>query len=224
MAAFPKAAGVSASVVGIIVAMRSGDGRFRDGQGARHRDFGRRGGLFGTVATLAGVVAIVALGACSNSKAAVATTTIATTTTSTTLAAVSQLTVVGVRPAVLQAPFYPQLTVTQVSCGKAPQGGRFVRVDLPAGGAGTPAKSVLTQPTAVIVVSGGAVLVDPRYITRVLYAESMKSITTATHGAFVLTLGNLAKTGGDGLSVVVGNVQVNGDYECPGADVAFPGT
>jgi hypothetical protein len=52
----------------------------------------------------------------------------------------------------------------------------------------------------------------------------MKSITTGNHGAFVLTLGNLVSTGGDGLSVVTGNVQVNGDYECPATDVAYPGT
>jgi hypothetical protein len=173
---------------------------------------------------LGALVGAAWLVACGSSKAAAPATTIATTTTSTTIPAVSNLTVVGVRPAVLQAPFYPQITATQVTCGLAPKGGRFVRVDLPAGGAGTPAKSVLTVPTAVIVVPGGAVLVDPRYLTRALYAENMKSITTATQGAFVLTLGNVVRTGGDGLSVVTGNVQVNGDYECPATDVAFPGT
>jgi hypothetical protein len=169
-------------------------------------------------------VAAVALVACSSAKTATPATTIATTTTSTTVAALSSLTVVGVRPAVLQAPFYPQITVTQVSCGPSPKGGRFVRVDLPAGGPGTAAKSVLTHPTAVVVVPGAAVLVDPRFLTKALYSETMKSITTSTQGAFVLTLGNLLRTGGDGLAVVTGNVQVNGDYECPATDVAFPGT
>lgn len=151
------------------------------------------------------------------------TTTLAPTTTSTTVAD-SNLTVVGVRPGVLQAPFYPQTTVTRVSCGVAPMGGRFVRLDLAPGAAGTPAGSVLTVPTAVIVVPGGAVLLDPRFLSKVLYAESMKSITTATQGAFVLTLQNAAGGGGDGLTVVAGNVQVYGDYVCPDTDVAYPGT
>ncbi|MDQ1427595.1 MAG: hypothetical protein QOK39_1071, partial [Acidimicrobiaceae bacterium] len=102
--------------------------------------------------------------------------------------------------------------------------GRFVRVDLPAGAAGTPAKSVLTNATAVLVAPGGAVLVDPRYITRPLYAEAMKSVATAKEGAFVLTLHNVNATGGDKLSVVDGNVQVYGDYQCPGTDAAYPGT
>ena len=151
------------------------------------------------------------------------TTTMAPTTTSTTVAD-SNLTVVGVRPGVLQAPFYPQTTVTRVSCGVAPMGGRFVRLDLAPGAAGTPPGSVLTVPTAVIVVPGGAVLLDPRFLSKVLYAESMKSITTATQGAFVLTLQNAAGGGGDGLTVVAGNVQVYGDYQCPDTDVAYPGT
>ncbi len=170
------------------------------------------------------VASLAALGGCSHSTAAAPPPTIATTTTSTTVPVSSSLTVVGVRPGVLQAPFYPQVTVSQVSCGVSPTGGRFVRVNLPAGGAGTSPKSVLTVPTAVVVVPGAAVLVDPRFTTRVLYLETMKSITTASQGAFVLTLQNLAKAGGDGLSVAVGNVQVNGDYECPTVDVAFPGT
>ena len=66
-----------------------------------------------------------------------------------------------------------------------------MRVDLPAGAAGTPAKSVLTNATAVLVAPGGAVLVDPRFITRPLYAEAMKSVATAKEGAFVLTLHNV---------------------------------
>jgi len=162
---------------------------------------------------------------CGHSTAAVPpTSTIAPTTTSTTVPAVSKLTVVGVRPGVNQAPFYPQTTVVTVSCGATSQGGRFVRIDLPAGAAGTPGRSVLTSVTAVFVAPGGAVLVDPRYITRALYAEAMKSVTTAKEGAFVLTLHNVNATGGDKLSVVAGNVQVYGDYQCPGTDVAFPGT
>jgi hypothetical protein len=129
----------------------------------------------------------------------------------------------GVRPAVSQPPFYPPITITSVSCGVFPKGGRFVRVDLPASPA-SPAKTVLTKPTAVIVAPGGAILVDPRYTTRVLYSESMPSITTAKQGAFVLTMHNTARTGGDGLSVVTGAVQVNGNYACPAVDVTYPGT
>jgi hypothetical protein len=165
------------------------------------------------------------LAACKSSTAATApATTVASTTTTTAVAAVSSLMVDGVRPGVLQAPFFPQVTVAQVTCGAAPKGGRFVRIDVPAGGAGTTAKSVLTKPTAVIVVPGAAVLADPRFINRALYAEAMKSITIDTHGSFVLTMANLVKQGGDGLAVEVGNVRVIGDYQCPATDVAYPGT
>ena len=148
----------------------------------------------------------------------------AATTTSTTLPLVSKITAVGVRSGVSQPPFYPQVMVTAVSCGAFPKGGRFVRISLPAGGAGTPIKTVMTKPTAVIVAPGGAILIDPRYATRALYAESMPSITTAKQGAFVLTMQNSSKAGGDGLTVVAGAVQVNGDYACPAVDVAYPGT
>lgn len=185
-----------------MVAMGRGDGR------------GRR--------TL-GAVMVLALVGCSHTIAAVTTTTTATTTT-TTVPVVSSLTVTGVRPGVLQAPFFPQAAVTQVSCGLAPGGGRFVRIDVPAGGAGTPAKTVMTVPTAVIVTPGSAALSDPRYLARILYSETMKSITTATQGAFVLTLQNMASTGGDGLTVEVGNVQIVGDYQCPDTDAPYPGT
>ncbi|HEX3541952.1 MAG TPA: hypothetical protein VHT75_16075 [Acidimicrobiales bacterium] len=180
---------------------------------------------FGGSTRVAGVaMAGLLLVGCGGGKAALATTTIATTTTSTTAPVVSNLTAVGVRPGVNQAPFYPQVMVTRVTCGPAPKGGRFVRVDLPAGPAGTPAKSALTHPTAVIVVPNAAILVDPRFLSRVLYVEAMKSVTTATQGAFVLTLHNLVATGGDGLAVEAGNVQLIGDYQCPAADVAYPGT
>jgi hypothetical protein len=84
--------------------------------------------------------AVILVGCGHSTAAAPPTSTIAPTTTSTTQPAVSKLTVVGVRPGVNQAPFYPQITVVTVSCGAAPQGGRFVRVDLPAGAARTPAK------------------------------------------------------------------------------------
>jgi hypothetical protein len=179
---------------------------------------------FGRGQLVLAMAAVLLLVGCGHSKEALTTTTTATTTTtSTSVAAASSLVAVGVRPGVLQAPFYPQVTITQVTCGAAPKGGRFVRLDLPAGGAGTPARSVLTKATAVIVVPGAAVLVDPRYVTRVLYVEGMKSVTTATQGAFVLTLHNLVATGGDGLAVEVGNVQVNGDYQCPATDVTYPG-
>jgi hypothetical protein len=98
-----------------------------------------------------------------------------------------------------------------------------VRIDLPAGAAGTPAGSVLTKKTAVIVVPGAAVLIDPRYLHHVLYVEAMKSIVTATQGAFVLSMTNFEHTGGDGSTVQVGAVQLNGNYQCPGVDVGYPG-
>lgn len=170
-------------------------------------------------------LAAACLGACSKATVGQTATTVAASTTSTTAPSATSLVVDGVSPGVLQAPFYPQVTVTQVSCGSAPKGGVFVRIDLPAGGAGTPAHSVLAAPTAVIVVPGAAILIDPRYPNHVLYEEGMQSITTGTGSeAFVLTLANFVGTGADGATVEVGNVQVNGGYQCPAAQVPYPGT
>lgn len=183
----------------------------------------------------AAILIVVLVGCSSGKKALVSTTTVATTTT--TAAAVSQLTVDGQPPGscaegagstcVIRAPFYPQITVTQVSCGPAPKGGTFVRIDLPAGAAGTPARTVLSEPTAVIIVNGGAVLVNPNYIDDVLYDEAMTSITTTNSpggGVFVLALTNDASRGHDGLTVEDGAVQINGGYQCPATPVAYPGT
>ena len=140
-----------------------------------------------------GLAGLLGLAGCGHTTTTLPPKTVAsTTTTSTTIPVLSSLMIDGVRPRVLQAPFYPQVTVTQVTCG-VPKGGRFVRVDLPAGIAGTTAKSVLTKPTAVIIVPGAAVLVDPRFIERVLYSEGMKSIAVSTQGSFVLTMVNLVK-------------------------------
>ena len=175
---------------------------------------------------IVGAVAALGLVGCSAGKTATGptTTTIAAPPTSTTMAATSSLIVDGVRPGVLQAPFYPQITVNQVTCGVDPGRGRFVLIDLPPGIAGTTAKSVLTQPTAVIVVPGAAVLVNLQYLHRVLYQEAMTSITTATQGVFVLSMVNFFATGGSGLTVEVGAVQLNGSYQCPAVDVPYPGT
>jgi hypothetical protein len=71
-------------------------------------------------------------------------------------------------------------------------------------------------------------VVDPTDPTRVLYAENMANITTTATGGplsvFVLTLANVASQGGDGLTVIVGNVQINGSYQCPATAVPYPGT
>ncbi len=149
-------------------------------------------------------------------------TTTAAATTTTAPPVLSKLAVTGVRPGVLQDPFYPMVTVTSVRCGAAPAKGRFVRVDLPAGGSGTPAHSAMTEPTAVIVVPGESKVVDRA--NKVLYDEKMPSIITAPQGAFVLTMETVASTSSSGLSVQVGVLQLNGDYICPDADVAYPGT
>lgn len=179
-----------------------------------------------TLAAVLGAFVLVGCGAKATPITGNTTTVPATTTT--TAAATSDLMVQGVRPGVLQAPFYAPVTVTHVSCGVAPKGGVFVRVDLPPGTGTTTPGSVMTKATAVIVVPGGAVLVDPTDPSHVLYAENMANITTTTgsgpNAVFVLTLGNFAGRGGDGLSVVVGNVQVNGNYQCPPTAVAYPGT
>ncbi|MGH9125187.1 MAG: hypothetical protein ACRDZ8_10745 [Acidimicrobiales bacterium] len=179
-------------------------------------------------ATVAGLwlaalcLAAACLAGCSKSSVGQTTTTVAATTTSTTPSATS-LTIDGVTPGVLQAPFYPQVTVTKVTCGAAPKGGMFVRIDLPAGGPGTPAHSVLAAPTAVIVVPGAAILINPQYPNRVLYEEAMQSIATGA-GDFVLTLANFVGTGADGATVEVGNVQISGGFQCPSAQIPYPGT
>jgi hypothetical protein len=132
-------------------------------------------------------------------------------TTSTTMPPVSSLSIQGVKPAVLQAPFYPMVTVSTVSCGTGPAG-RFVRLDLPPGPAGTPVQSGMTRPTYVIVLPGRAELRDAT--GRVLYRDPNRSIAPATHGSLVLALIGSGEN----------DVQVNGGYACPDADVAYPGT
>ena len=179
--------------------------------------------------SLVAVVGALALVGCSSHGTPVGgNTTIPATTTTTTAPATSDLMVDGVRPGVLLNPFYAPVTVTQVTCGLAPKGGEFVRIDLPPGTGTTTPGSVMTRATAVIVVPGAAVLVDPTAPAHVLYAENMATITTTTAigpaAVFVLTLSNFASRGDNGLSVVVGNVQVNGTYQCPAAAVPYPGT
>jgi hypothetical protein len=175
------------------------------------------------------VVGALALVSCSSHGTPVGgNTTVPATTTTTTAPATSDLTVDGVRPGVLQSPFYASVTVTQVTCGQAPKGGAFVRIDLPPGTGTTTPGSVMTRATAIIVVPGAAVLVDPTDPSRVLYAENMTNITTTTAigpaAVFVLTLANFTSRGANGLTVVVGNVQVNGTYQCPATSVPYPGT
>ena len=180
------------------------------------------GRLWRRAAVVGAVVGPLALTGCGHGVAGTALpTTTVPPTTSTTAPVTSKLEVTGVRPGVLQNPFYPMITVTSVTCGAAPAKGRFVRIVLPPGGPGTPARSALTEPTAVIVVPGEARLVDRT--SKVLYDERMPSIVTAAQGAFVLTMENVAGTSGSGLSVQVGALQLNGDYTCPDADVAYPG-
>jgi len=183
---------------------------------------GRRGSLVAVVG------ALVLISCSSHGTPVGGNTTIPATTSTTTAPATSDLMVDGVRPGVLQNPFYAPVTISQVTCGLAPKGGEFVRIDLPPGTGTTTPGSVMTRATAVIVVPGGAVLVDPTDPTHVLYAENMANITTTATGGplavFVLTLANFASRGANGLSVVVGNVQVNGSYQCPATAVPYPGT
>src|SRR5437660_528147 len=120
-----------------------------------------------------------------------------TTAPSTTIAATTSLSVSGTSPIPLQPPFYPQVTVTSVTCGPV-QDGRFIRIDLPAGQSGTPSRSVMAQPTVVLVVAGKAQLLD--HTGRVVYEQDGPSITTARQGALVLSLTNPASSGGDGRS------------------------
>jgi hypothetical protein len=137
----------------------------------------------------------------------------------TTAKAVSSLTVSGVSPGVEQAGFYPPVTVTSVVCG--PSGtGRYVALALPVGGPGTPAGSVLTEPTIAFVVAGKAVVKD--FAGKVLYEEDMPSISVARRGSVVLSLTNITSQSGDGRAVADGAVNISGDYVCPASDTALP--
>jgi len=137
-------------------------------------------------------------------------------TAPTTTAAPSALTIIGVGPGVNQDPFYPAAAVSQVSCGTAPAG-RFVRLEVPAGG--TSSRSALAATTTMTVVPGKAVLRD--HTGKVLYEEHLASIATGRAGALVLSLVSTTFVGGDGRAVSQGAVNVSGDYTCPDTDVAF---
>ena len=131
------------------------------------------------------------------------------------------LSVSGTGPIPQEPPFYPQITVTSVSCGTG-LNGRFIRVDLPAGGSGTPSRSALAQPTALIIVPGKATLLD--HTNKILYEQDDPSIAPSHQGALVLSLTNTTTTGGDGRIAETGAIDVSGDYACPAKDVPFPGT
>jgi hypothetical protein len=178
-------------------------------------------------AVLVGVaVAALIPAGCSTSSKSTNTTTIAPSTTAaptTAPAPTTSLTVSGTGPIPQEPPFYPQITVSSVSCGQGPNGnGRFVRVDLPAGAAPTPARSAMAQPTAVLIVPGKATLID--HTNKTLYEQDDASIAPDHQGALVLSLTNTTSTGGDGRVVETGAVDVSGDYGCPAKDIAYPGT
>jgi hypothetical protein len=133
----------------------------------------------------------------------------------------TSLSVSGTGPIPQEPPFYPQITVTFASCGTG-LNGRFIRVDLPAGGPGTPSRSALAQPTAVLIVSGKATLID--HTNKILYEQDDPSIAPSHRGALVLSLTNTTSTGGDGRIAETGAIDVSGDYACPAKDAPFPGT
>jgi hypothetical protein len=169
------------------------------------------------------LVAMVVAGCGGGAKSASTATLPPTTVLPTTAPpATTALQVSGVGPIPLQPPFYPQVTVTAVSCGDAPGGGRFVRIDLPAGQPGTPAGSVLVDQSSVMVVPGKAVLLD--HTGKVVYEEDRASIATARQGAMIVSLTNVTGRGGDGRTVESGAIDISGDYGCPAADQIFPGS
>jgi hypothetical protein len=173
-------------------------------------------------AMLLGLLMTAGCGKSSSSNTAAST--LPTTTeapTATAAAPATSLSVSGTGPIPQEPPFYPQVTVTSVSCGTG-LNGRFVRVDLPAGGPGTPPRSAMAQPTAVLIVPGKATLVD--HTNKTLYEQDDPSIAPARQGALVLSLTNTTSTGGDGRIAETGAVDVSGDYACPAKDVAYPGT
>jgi len=168
-------------------------------------------------------LALVAVACSSTAKtkppaATTAPTTKATTTTA--APAVSALTVQGVSPGVEQAPFYPQITVSSVTCGPT-AGGRYVALTLPAGGPGAPAGSVMTEATVAFIVPGKAVVED--FARKVDYEQDSGNITTARRGTFVLSLTNVTFSSGDNKSVPVGAINIEGDYTCPATDVPLTG-
>lgn len=180
-----------------------------------------------SAAALVGLaVAAMITAGCSKSSKSTSTTTAAPPTTeaaTTVPAAATSLNVSGTGPIPQQPPFYPQITVTSVTCGPGPNGnGRYVRVDLPAGAAGTPPRSAMAQPTAVLIVTAKATLID--HTNKTLYEQDDASITPDHQGSLVLSLTNTTSTGGDGRVVETGAVDVSGDYGCPAKDLAYPGT
>lgn len=137
-----------------------------------------------------------------------------------TTAQSTDLTVAGYSPGVNQPPFYPNTTISSVSCGSGPGGG-FVLVNLPAGPSGTPAGSALAEPTVIIIVPGKAELKD--HTGKVLYNEVPGQVSTGRQGTLVLSMVSTTYIGGDGRTVEQGAVDVSGNFACPATSVPFPG-
>ena len=158
------------------------------------------------------VAALCSLAACGGGKGSSSTTSAPTTTTTTAAPTVqyrpTKLSVSGYSPGVLQAPFYPTVEITKVTC--AP--GTFTAA-IPAGGAGTTPKTALTVPTSLVLRAGHADLKD--HAGKVLYSEVDRSIAVSDHGSVVLSMTNAAAADTDGRKVSVGAFVVSGDYLCP---------
>jgi len=173
----------------------------------------------------AALVASAALVGCSSgsgpaSQAAPTTVLVPTTAAPTTAAPTTDLTVAGVGPGVMETPFYPTTTITSVTCGVAP-GGMFVEVTIPGGAPPTPSRSALAESTTVVVVNNQAVLKD--HTGKVLYRQSGTGDLAGRQGDFVLSMPSDTYIGGDDREVIVGAVNVEGNYVCPATNVPFPG-
>jgi hypothetical protein len=157
------------------------------------------------------VAALCSLAACGSGKGTSSATSAPTTTTTaapTVQYRPTKLSVSGFSPGVNQAPFYPTIEITAVTCSAG-----TVTAAIPAGGPGTPAKSALTVPTSLVFRTGRAELRDRA--GKVLYNEVDRTLSANTHGSVVISMTNVATTDTDARRVAVGAFDVSGDYLCP---------
>jgi hypothetical protein len=165
-----------------------------------------------------------AVAGCSNkshsSAAAPPTTTAAGPSTTAAAAGGTSLIVSGFGPGVMETPFYPSTTITSVQCGVVP-GGVFVEVHIPGDPSDPYPHSVMTLPTTAVIVNGEASVKDSTGKT--VYEQTGTGNLSGRTGTVVLSMNLLSYVSGNGLEVVDGAVNINGNYACPAANIPYPG-
>ena len=159
------------------------------------------------------VVAMVVIAACGTGEPArtsaptLASPTTATTSPPTIIYPATKLSIAGYSGGVNQAPFYPPVVVTAVTCPTAPT--RSVIATLPAGGSGT----ALSVPTTLVIEAGKAEVRD--HAGRALYREAKPSLAPSDHGSLVLSMTAAASSDSDRRRVPYGALDISGPYLCP---------